>query len=135
MHYVTNELDGGPAILQARVTIEDLDTAETLASKVLEVEHCIFPEAVNWHLQERVVHAEQGAYLDGKLCHQMVPPGNLPVRSRSMLAGSSAKPNVLDCGNFISRFDNSLTASAQSSDAQLVLCGLSRLSIKQRRLV
>ena len=72
VHYVTNELDGGPAILQARVTIEDLDTAETLASKVLEVEHCIFPEAVNWHLQERVVHAEQGAYLDGKLCHQMV---------------------------------------------------------------
>ena len=51
MHYVTNELDGGPAILQARVTIEDLDTAETLASKVLEVEHCIFPEAVNWHLK------------------------------------------------------------------------------------
>ena len=67
VHYVTNELDGGPAILQARVAIEDLDTAETLASRVLEVEHCIFPEAVNWHLQERVVHAEQGAYLDGKL--------------------------------------------------------------------
>ena len=66
MHYVTNELDGGPAILQA-CDREDLDTAETLASKVLEVEHCIFPEAVNWHLQERVVHAEQGAYLDGKL--------------------------------------------------------------------
>ena len=71
VHYVTNELDGGPAILQARVTIEDFDTSATLASKVLEVEHRIFPEAVNWHLQERVVHAEQGAYLDGKL----LPPG------------------------------------------------------------
>lgn len=67
VHYVTNELDGGPAILQARVTIEEIDTAESLASKVLAVEHRIFPEAVNWHLQGRVMHAEHGAYLDGKL--------------------------------------------------------------------
>lgn len=67
VHYVTNELDGGPAILQARVPIADNDTAQTLALKVLEVEHRIFPEAVNWHLQERVIHAKQGAYLDGEL--------------------------------------------------------------------
>ena len=67
VHYVTNELDGGPAILQARVTIEEIDTAESLASKVLAVEHRIFPEAVNWHLQGRVMHEENGAYLDGKL--------------------------------------------------------------------
>lgn len=73
VHYVTNELDGGPAILQARVKIDDLDTAETLASKVLEVEHRIFPEAVNWHLQGRVLHAELGAYLDGEL----LPPGGV----------------------------------------------------------
>ena len=67
VHYVTNELDGGPAILQARVSVEATDTAESLASKVLTVEHRIFPEAVNWHLQGRVMHAEYGAYLDGKL--------------------------------------------------------------------
>ena len=67
VHYVTNELDGGPAILQARVTIANTDDAQTLACKVLEVEHLIFPEAVNWHLQGRVVHANQGAQLDGEL--------------------------------------------------------------------
>lgn len=67
VHYVTNELDGGPAILQARVPITDDDTADTLASKVLAVEHLIFPEAVNWHLQGRVIHADDGAYLDGEL--------------------------------------------------------------------
>lgn len=67
VHYVTNELDGGPAILQARVPIADNDNAQTLALKVLEVEHRIFPEAVNWHLQQRVIHADQGAYLDGEL--------------------------------------------------------------------
>ena len=67
VHYVTNELDGGPAILQACVPITDDDTADTLASKVLVVEHLIFPEAVNWHLQGRVIHADDGAYLDGEL--------------------------------------------------------------------
>ena len=67
VHYVTNELDGGPAILQARVNIANTDDAQTLACKVLEVEHLIFPEAVNWHLQGRVVHANQGAQLDGEL--------------------------------------------------------------------
>ena len=67
VHYVTNELDGGPAILQARVNIANTDDAQTLAFKVLEVEHLIFPEAVNWHLQGRVVHADQGAQLDGEL--------------------------------------------------------------------
>lgn len=67
VHYVTNELDGGPAILQARVNIANTDDAQTLACKVLEVEHLIFPEAVNWHLQGRVVHADQGAQLDGEL--------------------------------------------------------------------
>lgn len=73
VHYVTNELDGGPAILQARVTIEEIDTAESLACKVLAVEHRIFPEAVNWHLQGRVMHEENGAYLDGKL----LPPSGV----------------------------------------------------------
>jgi len=67
VHYVTNELDGGPAILQARVPIVERETAKTLASKVLKVEHLIFPRAVNWHLQERVIFTELGAYLDGEL--------------------------------------------------------------------
>ncbi len=67
VHYVTNELDGGPAILQARVPIHANDDAQALASRILQVEHVIFPEAVNWHLEERAVHTNQGAYLDGEL--------------------------------------------------------------------
>ena len=78
VHYVTNELDGGPAILQARVPINEEDTAQTLASKVLVVEHLIFTEAVNWHLQGRVIHTERGAYLDGDL----LPPSGAHWTSR-----------------------------------------------------
>jgi phosphoribosylglycinamide formyltransferase-1 len=54
VHYVNGELDGGPPVLQARVAVCDGDSAETLAARVLEVEHQIYPEAVNWHLTGRL---------------------------------------------------------------------------------
>jgi phosphoribosylglycinamide formyltransferase-1 len=45
VHLVTEELDGGPHILQARVPILAGDTAATLATRVLVEEHRIYPEA------------------------------------------------------------------------------------------
>jgi len=54
VHYVNGELDGGPPVLQARVAVGEDDSAETLAAKVLAVEHQIYPEAVNWHLTGRL---------------------------------------------------------------------------------
>jgi phosphoribosylglycinamide formyltransferase-1 len=46
VHFVTPELDSGPIIIQARVPIRDGDTPETLAARVLEQEHRIYPEAI-----------------------------------------------------------------------------------------
>ncbi len=46
VHFVTPELDAGPAIIQATVPILDGDTPETLAARVLEQEHRIYPEAI-----------------------------------------------------------------------------------------
>lgn len=46
VHLVTVELDGGPIIAQRAVPVEDDDTPETLAARILEVEHQIYPEAV-----------------------------------------------------------------------------------------
>ncbi len=46
VHFVTPELDAGPVIAQARVPIHDDDTPETLAARVLEQEHRIYPEAI-----------------------------------------------------------------------------------------
>jgi phosphoribosylglycinamide formyltransferase-1 len=74
VHYVTNELDGGPPILQVSVPIESGDDAVSLAARILDFEHVIFPEAVNWHLQGRLVHEADGAYLDGK---KLPPTGTL----------------------------------------------------------
>ena len=66
VHYVTNELDGGPPILQVSVPIEPGDDAASLAARILGFEHIIFPEAVTWHLQRRLIQKAGGAYLDGK---------------------------------------------------------------------
>ncbi len=54
VHFVTPELDRGPIIAQAAVHVEDDDTAETLAAKVLLQEHQIFPYAVRLFCEGRL---------------------------------------------------------------------------------
>jgi phosphoribosylglycinamide formyltransferase 1 len=59
VHFVTGELDGGPIIRQAAVPVLDADTPDTLAARILEQEHRIYPEAVSdvlaggWTIQGR----------------------------------------------------------------------------------
>jgi phosphoribosylglycinamide formyltransferase-1 len=59
VHLVTGELDDGPIVMQGSVPVRDDDTVETLAARILEVEHRIYPEAVasvldgGWTIQGR----------------------------------------------------------------------------------
>lgn len=46
VHFVSDELDGGPILRQVAVQIDDDDTPETLSARILEVEHRIYPDAV-----------------------------------------------------------------------------------------
>lgn len=71
VHFVTEELDGGPVILQARVPIEPGDTAERLAARVLSREHQIYPLAVRWFAQGRLcLNAEGRPEIDGRALEQ-----------------------------------------------------------------
>lgn len=54
IHYVTAELDGGPVIAQCRVPIVDGDNTDTLAERVLEREHKLYPLVVGWIIDGRV---------------------------------------------------------------------------------
>ncbi len=63
IHFVTEELDGGPVILQARVPVLPGDDAETLAARVLEKEHIIYPLAVRWFAEGRLGLNEAGQVL------------------------------------------------------------------------
>ncbi|MDB6063334.1 MAG: phosphoribosylglycinamide formyltransferase [Verrucomicrobiaceae bacterium] len=65
VHFVTEQLDGGPAILQARVPILAGDNAEQIAARVLQVEHRIYPQAAQWFAENRVQLYNDRAVLDG----------------------------------------------------------------------
>ena len=67
VHFVTEELDGGPLVVQARVPIAADDNPDTLAQRVHAAEHHIYPLAVRWFAEGRVQLHEHGATLDGQL--------------------------------------------------------------------
>ena len=54
VHFVTPELDHGPIIVQAAVPVQDDDTPDTLAERILQQEHCIYPQAVRWFIEGRL---------------------------------------------------------------------------------
>ena len=66
VHFVTRELDGGPVVIQARVPVRDDDDEATLAARVLEQEHRIYPEAVDWFATGRLRFQDGAAWLDGR---------------------------------------------------------------------
>ncbi|HJH18530.1 MAG TPA: phosphoribosylglycinamide formyltransferase [Pseudomonas lactis] len=67
VHFVTEELDGGPLVVQAVVPVESGDSAQTLAQRVHTQEHRIYPLAVRWFAEGRLILGDQGALLDGQL--------------------------------------------------------------------
>jgi len=54
VHFVTPELDHGPIVAQAEIEVRDDDTEDTLAARVLEQEHVIYPRAVRDFIEGRL---------------------------------------------------------------------------------
>lgn len=73
VHFVIPETDAGPIVMQGAVAVADDDTAETLAQRILGIEHRIYPEAL------RLV-ASGKVRLEGDICQisgQSAPDGTL----------------------------------------------------------
>lgn len=70
VHFVTAELDGGPAIVQAQIPIHENDDASTLAARVLEKEHLIYPLAVQWCAEGQVKLVNGKTCINGKEAEQ-----------------------------------------------------------------
>ena len=66
VHFVTAELDHGPIVIQAAVPVRDGDTPETLAARVLKQEHVIYPRAVRWFLDGKLVIEGGGVRVKGE---------------------------------------------------------------------
>ena len=65
VHFVTEELDGGPPVLQAKVPVLPGDDADTLAARVLAQEHRIYPMAAAWFAAGRLQLLNGTVMLDG----------------------------------------------------------------------
>ncbi len=65
VHFVTDELDGGPVILQAQVPVFEGDTEEDVTARVQTQEHAIYPLVVSWFVDGRLAMQENKAWLDG----------------------------------------------------------------------
>lgn len=66
VHFVTEELDGGPVVVQAVLPVASSDSAESLAQRVHTLEHRIYPLAVRWFAEGRLRLGQSGAELDGR---------------------------------------------------------------------
>lgn len=72
VHFVTEELDGGPRILQGKLAVDANETADELCARVQAVEHQIYPQAANWFGQGRLQYRRGEAWMDGKLLEEPI---------------------------------------------------------------
>ncbi|WP_312559671.1 phosphoribosylglycinamide formyltransferase [Atlantibacter hermannii] len=66
VHFVTDELDGGPVILQATVPVFEGDEEADVTARVQAQEHAIYPLVVSWFMDGRLAMKNNQAWLDGK---------------------------------------------------------------------
>jgi phosphoribosylglycinamide formyltransferase-1 len=72
VHFVTEHLDGGPPIIQARIAVAANDDEASLAARVQIQEHRIYPLAVRWFCEGRLRYQDGQAWLDGRILHEPV---------------------------------------------------------------
>lgn len=65
VHFVTPELDAGPAVLQYRVPVGPEDTEDSLRRRVQQGEYLIYPRALHWLATGRLAHRDGRVWLDG----------------------------------------------------------------------
>jgi len=76
VHFVTPQLDAGPIIIQAAVPVLPADDEETLAARVLEQEHRIYPQALRW-LTSGLVSLDANGHVSfphGRSAHPLIAP-------------------------------------------------------------
>ena len=74
VHIVTAELDHGPIVIQAAVPVRRTDTPQTLAARVLRQEHVVYPQAVRWFLEDKLVIASGVVHVEGNDAQLVLAP-------------------------------------------------------------
>lgn len=66
VHFATPELDGGPVVLQSRLSVRPAETENELAARVLATEHVILPRVLGWVADGRLKWRDGTGWLDGR---------------------------------------------------------------------
>jgi phosphoribosylglycinamide formyltransferase-1 len=66
IHFVTDELDGGPVIIQKKVPILPGDDVRTLTARVQDAEHRLYPRVIRWFAEGRLQLCDHRVIFDGK---------------------------------------------------------------------
>lgn len=66
IHFVSDELDGGPLVAQAIVPVHPSDTEASLAERVHQSEHLLYPKVLLWRAQRQLTLTDKGVTLNGK---------------------------------------------------------------------
>lgn len=72
VHFVTEELDGGPRVLAGRLAVEHGESAADLMQRVQALEHQIYPQAAEWFAAGRLEYKDGAAWLDDYLLEEPV---------------------------------------------------------------
>ncbi len=115
VHIVDEEYDHGPIVLQATVPVADGDTPETLAARVLEVEHHLYPKAVKLFCEGRV-------HLEGRMV-RIKPETAKSGQVRRALISVSDKTGVIELARELARLGVELVSTGGTAKA-LAAAGL-----------
>lgn len=83
VHFVSEEMDAGPLIIQAVVPNSHLDTEESLQSRIHEVEHKIYIQALQWFAQNRLE-------LHGRVVHVLAEPSEQELQNNEQVNTTNA---------------------------------------------
>lgn len=82
VHFVTEELDEGPLVLQAKVPVFETDDVHSLIRRVLEKEHMVFPLAIRWFCEGKLQCNDGTVYFNSKVLER---PLQLTIAHKSEL--------------------------------------------------
>jgi len=66
VHFVVEELDAGPAVIQGRLAVRPGEAESALSARVQRLEHIIYPQAVGWFADGRLEYKDGAALFDGR---------------------------------------------------------------------
>ena len=66
VHYVTEEVDGGPIICQASLTVRTEDTVASLSQRIHALEYVIYPQVLAWAATDRLILRQHQVFLDNQ---------------------------------------------------------------------